>query len=179
MLYKTARTYAEDILSQLHPLCPSIAIAGSVRRHCGLCGDLDIVCLCSDIQRERVRERCLRGNPKIVSNGEQILSIVINNGVRLQVNFAKPTTKDLFEPTPSNWGSILLMRTGSKDFNKAICLRAASLGCQWKPFKGIVRDGKIVASETEEEIFKALKLKYIQPPARKQAAQKIMEKLTI
>ena len=167
MLYRTAKTYAEEIREQLYQLCSAITIAGSIRRHEPLCGDIDLVCLATDSQRAKVRQRCLRRNPKVISDGEHILSIVINNGVRLQVNFAKPTTTDLFAPVPGNWGSILMMRTGPKTFNQEICLKAAKMGFCWKPFVGIVKNNNIIASETEEDIFSALNLTYIQPDCRK------------
>ncbi len=168
MMYKTARKHAEDIRLQLHPLCSVLTIAGSVLRHSPLCNDIDLVCLASDSQRLKVRERCLRNSPEIRSDGEQILSIVLNNSIKVQVFFAHPIIEDLFKPTPSNYGSVLLCRTGPKAFCQHICLRAAKQGLHWNPFVGIIKNGKeIIASETEQDIFKALKMKYIQPRNRK------------
>jgi len=163
MLYRTANKQAKDICEQLMPLCSDVAIAGSVRRHCGLCGDIDIVCLASDTQRQAVRSRCLRKSPTIKQDGQQILSIVLNNGINVQIFFAHPKSQDLFSPTPSNWGSIMLCRTGPKEFNQSICIHAAKLGYKWHPFKGIISGDQIIASETEKDIFKTLHIKPISP----------------
>jgi len=166
MLYTTANRQAKDICEQLTPLCSDVAIVGSIRRHCGLCGDIDIVCLASDTQRQAVRSRCLLKSPTIKQDGNQILSIVLNNGINVQIFFAHPKTQDLFTPEPSNWGSIMLCRTGPKQFNQAICIRAAKLGYKWNTFKGIISGDQIIASETEQDIFKTLKIKPISPRNR-------------
>jgi DNA polymerase (family X) len=163
MLYKTAKKWATDICDQLIPLCDRIEIAGSIRRQEQLCDDIDLVCQCTDKQRAAVRARCLRANPEIRQSGDCILSIVLNNGIRVQVNFARPTMTELFEETPSNWGSIMLCRTGPKEFNQSICLRAGVLGYHWNPFYGIYERNRLLASETEEDIFHILKWRYIEP----------------
>jgi len=167
MLYKTANKWAKEICEQLMPLCSDIAIAGSIRRGCGLCGDIDIVCLASDTQRQAVRSRCLRKKKEIRQDGNQILSIVLTNGIHVQIFFAHPKTPDLFAPIPCNWGSIMLCRTGPKEFNQSICIQAAKLGYKWNPFKGIISGDQIIASKTEAEIFKTLHIKPINPRNRK------------
>jgi len=166
MLYKTAKKWATDICDQLIPHCNRCEPAGSIRRHEPLCGDIDLVCQCTDTQRAAVRARCLQSRPEIRQNGDCILSIVLNNGIRVQVFFASPTTKDLLEATPGNWGSIMLCRTGPKEFNQSICIRAATLGYHWNPFYGIYERNRLLASETEEDIFHILKWRYIDPVNR-------------
>jgi len=166
MLYTTARRWATDICDQLLPFCDRIEIAGSIRRHEPLCGDIDLVAQCTVSQRAAVRARCLKSNPEIRQNGDVILSIVLNNGIRVQINFARPTDSDLFGVTPCNWGSIMLCRTGPKEFNQSVCIRAATLGLRWNPFAGIYEHNRIIAGVTEEDIFKALKWHYIEPRYR-------------
>jgi DNA polymerase (family 10) len=166
MLYLTAKKWATDICDQLIPHCDRIEPAGSIRRHEPLCGDIDLVCQCTSQQRAVVRARCLKSNPEIRQDGDSILSIVLNNGIRVQINFVKRTETDLFEETPGNWGSIMLCRTGPKEFNQSICLRAAVLGLHWNPFYGIYERNRLIASATEEDIFKALKWRFIEPRHR-------------
>lgn len=167
MLYKTAKQWATDICDQLRPLCERIEIAGSIRRRQGLCSDIDLVCQASDSQRLRVRARCLRSSPQVRSDGTQIMSLVLHNNIQVQVFFARPTVTDLFETVPTNWGSIMLCRTGPREFNQAIALRAAELGLHWNPFAGIMRGDQIIASATERDIFHAVKWRYIEPEQRK------------
>ena len=166
MLYKTARKWAVEICEQLRPMCYRAEPAGSVRRHEPLCGDIDIVCECTDRQRAAVRARCLRAAVETRQNGDHILSIVLKRGIRLQVFFSRPMTTDLFETTPSNWGSIMLCRTGPKEFNQSVCLRAGILGLHWNPFYGIYERNRLISSATEKDIFHTLKWRYIEPANR-------------
>jgi DNA polymerase/3'-5' exonuclease PolX len=166
MLLSTAQRWASKIAAELQPLCGRIRAAGSVRRMAPLCGDLDFVCLATPEQRRAVRSRCLRNHPEVRADGEQILSLVLPNGIRIQLNFARPETADLFGVTPSNWGSIFLCRTGPLEFNRAICLRAARMGYHWNPFKGVTDHGEVIAAATEHAIFRVLDLSPIPPPQR-------------
>jgi len=166
MLYKTARKWATEICEQLRPMCYRAEPAGSVRRHEPLCGDIDIVCECTDRQRAAVRARCLKAKPEIRQNGVCVLSIVLSNGVRVQINFTQPKVTELFDEIPSNWGSIMLCRTGPKEFNQSVCLRAGMLSYHWNPFHGIYARNRCIASASEKDIFHALKWKYIEPENR-------------
>lgn len=163
MLYATAYKFASTIQEQIDPLCDRSAIAGSIRRHSALCGDIDLVCQVSRMQRMRVRERCLRSHPIVSADGEHILNFRLANDVRVNVFFARPAERDLFSVRPSNWGSVLLCRTGCADFCRLIALRAADLGYHWDPFRGILLGEVILASESEEDIFKALRMRPVDP----------------
>ncbi|MHA1860101.1 MAG: hypothetical protein ACTSVF_03260, partial [Candidatus Asgardarchaeia archaeon] len=72
---------------------------------------------------------------------------------------------DLYIASESNWGSILLQRTGPWQFNERIAKRALRMGMRWTA-KGILCNGKIIAGRSEEEIFKVLKLRWIPPEER-------------
>lgn len=74
-----------------------------------------------------------------------------------------------------NWGHCMLFRTGSRAFNHYLAIRANSRGLVWSPFSSNANapDGlfdpdtlQIAASKTEEEMFKALKLKFVEPRDR-------------
>jgi DNA polymerase (family X) len=86
---------------------------------------------------------------------------------QLDVFFAHGRSTDLLEATPSNWGAILLVRTGSREHNVQLCARAEKLGLKLEPQRGLVdADGRVVAGETEEEIFSALGLPWLAPAFR-------------
>lgn len=73
---------------------------------------------------------------------------------------------DVTRVEPGEWGSFLLYRTGSKDFN--IRVRAACKAKGWALNEhGLFDENKkLLANKTEEDIFKALGMKYIRPEDR-------------
>jgi DNA polymerase/3'-5' exonuclease PolX len=93
--------------------------------------------------------------------------------LQLDIFIATPTTTDLFTTTPTNWGSLLLCRTGSREHNVWICERALSMGLKWNPYRGLLGPSKqdgpldtIIASATEQDILSALGLEWIPPVMR-------------
>lgn len=92
----------------------------------------------------------------------------MNDYIQIDVFFTHAGEADLLSKTPSNWGSILLLRTGSKEHNIKLTQRAQTLGLKWETQRGIVApSGQIIASETEQDIFAALGLNYLEPKYRK------------
>jgi DNA polymerase (family 10) len=75
--------------------------------------------------------------------------------------------KDLLGSTPSNFGSLLLCRTGSKGHNVFFIEKAKARGLTWNPYHGVF-DPQIgcIASATEEDIFSALGLEFVIPEQR-------------
>ncbi len=63
------------------------------------------------------------------------------------------------------WGSALMYFTGSKEHN--ISLRRLAIERGWKLSEyGLFKDDKILASKTEEEIYKKLSVPFIEPRNR-------------
>lgn len=121
--------------------------------------DIDLVCLPKD--RELLINRA-RSRALVIRQGEQ--NVTLNwYGIRLDIFLAKPDESTLFEKIPSNWGSVLLCRTGPAEFNIGLATRAHELGFHWNPYRGITRDYEIIASRTEQEIFEALEMNYVEP----------------
>lgn len=161
-----ARAKAERIVAELAPFCDKIEIAGSIRRGRMFVNDIDLVVLPRAGQTNALRERCKR-NSEVVTDGEQNLIVKLPGiDFQLDVFIARPASTELFEKKPSNWGTLLLCRTGSKEYNIFLATRAQKLGLHWKPYEGIFDDELLIASETEEEIFAALKLAFIPPAMR-------------
>jgi len=74
-------------------------------------------------------------------------------------------TLDLFLATPENWGLILLIRTGSWAFSRALVThsRRAGYPCE----DGYLRhDGKLVETPEEEDVFDLLGLEWVEPQQR-------------
>jgi DNA polymerase (family 10) len=158
-----ARKIADFIVEALRPLCWKIEIAGSIRRQRPDCGDIDLVVIPTnhDALRRRIAQRC-----SLTSDGRDIIIAKMSNGVQLDVYCARPEERTLLDVTPSNWGSVMVCRTGSKEFNKYLCMAAAHKGLHWDPFRGVLRAGKVIASETEEDVFRALGLTWVCPESR-------------
>jgi len=158
-----ARRYADHIAAALQPFCNRLEIAGSIRRLRDYCGDIDLVAEPRDAVA--LRARILEGGA-VVQNGPQNIHIRLKNGVEVQVFLARPAAADLLETKPGNWGSLLLLRTGSREHNIYLLERAKSLSLRWSTHEGVFDGAKLIASETEEAIFDALKLPFIEPPSR-------------
>jgi DNA polymerase (family 10) len=158
-----AHRYAGQIVAALQPFCKRLEIAGSIRRERPYCGDVDIVAEPSN--EPALRARIIDGK-EVVQNGPQNIHVRLANSLEIQVFLARPESATLFEKIPSNWGSLLLCRTGSRDHNIFIAQKALSLGLKWNPYQGLFRDGILIASETEESIFAALNLDFIPPQKR-------------
>ena len=74
---------------------------------------------------------------------------------------------DIFMCTADNWGYILALRTGSKDYSHKI------LGSRWvsKGYHGtdgmLYKNGQPVKVKEEQDLFKLCGLKFIEPKFRK------------
>ena len=80
---------------------------------------------------------------------------------------------DLYRATAATWGILLLVRTGSKEHNVHLCNVAISKGFRLFYSQGLVKDGQVVAGQTEEEVFIALELPFIPPQDREISSQEI------
>lgn len=171
----TAEHLAKTIVEVLAPLCTRIEIAGSIRRRCPWVNDIDLVLIPRD--PTELRARVLR-KASPIQDGPLNLLVRLANGVQLDIFMAHDGRRDLISSTPSNFGSLLLCRTGSKEHNIKLATRALSLGLKWKIYEGIFAptpnrnpnlnpsSEELIASATEHEIFTALQLDYIEPENR-------------
>jgi DNA polymerase (family 10) len=150
-----ARRLAEALAKA--PGARRVEVAGSVRRRCETVRDIDI--LAASSSPKPVSDAFVR-NPevwKVNAHGETKSSVILRD--RLQV--------DLRVVGPEEFGAALLYFTGSKTHN--IKLRALAKKRGWKINEyGLFdeRTGKRIAGRTEEEIYKALGLAYVEPEMR-------------
>lgn len=156
---------ADRIVAALAPYCQRIEVAGSLRRARPQVGDIDIVALPHPGQEEGLRSRA-KARCRVVSEGDQSLVLTLANGWQLDLWIAQPDRSDLLETVPSNWGTLLLCRTGSKEHNIWLARRAHQLGLHWQPHQGVLRDGRVIASRTEEEVYAALAMRWVPPGLR-------------
>lgn len=159
-----AQHLAEKVAERLRPLCMRIEIAGSIRRGRPEVGDIDLVILTDNIPavKQRCTERC-----QIVVNGEQNFIVRMPTGLQLDIFFAHGPVNDLFAPQPSNWPSLLLCRTGSREHNIFLVEKAKALGLVWKPYREVLDpDGYVISGDDESSIYNQLGLPFIEPRSR-------------
>jgi DNA polymerase (family 10) len=160
-----ARALAERIVDEIKPFCDLVEIAGSIRRQRPFCGDIDLVILPND--SFKLKQRIFQDSrTQRVIDGDQNLIARLGNGVQLDIFLAHPGKTELFESTPSNFGSLLLARTGSREHNIWMIEKAKRAGMSWNPYHGVYMHRCCVAAATEVDIFRALGLDFIEPQDR-------------
>jgi DNA polymerase (family 10) len=172
-----AQDIAWKIRQALEPFCDKIEIAGSTRRERPVVNDIDLVLIPK--QGGALREiiaRCGRTCTQVVGKkpDPRNLIFMMKGDVQLDLYVAHSGIPDLVAPTPTNWGAVLLCRTGSMIHNIQLCSVARGKGSKFAPYRGVVAvgkccehaDGEIIASETEADIYRALGLDYREPTNR-------------
>jgi len=158
-----AEALAFKILQVIEPCCERVSIAGSVRRRRPEPNDIDIVLIPKPFMWTQIemRMRAELGAMRGIA-GTQL--------IRIYIPFANVPERhvqvDFYAATEQTWGTILLIRTGSTDHNIRLCTHAKALDMMLSASRGVIEKGKVVASKTEEEIFKALILPYVAPGDR-------------
>ena len=169
-----ANEEADSFLGALSNFCERAEIAGSIRRKRPYVHDIDLVVIPRFIERESY---LLFSTGELVSLLEEKLTemekssyiSLLANGDRMKRVLLRTADIpiDLYIATPENWSTLLLIRTGSREHNIYMCSLAKRLGMQLKADgSGLFRDGEIIAGNSEESIFQALGLNYIDPKAR-------------
>jgi DNA polymerase (family 10) len=166
MNFSRAVAIALTLSEKMLPYADQIQIAGSIRRARSVVGDIDLVILPKD--KAGLKARCA-AKWRTIRDGDQncIYEVPLSDmTVQVDIFFAHPASSDLFTKTPTNFGSLLLCRTGSKEHNIKLVEHAKRLGLRWNPYQGVFDGDQLIASETEESIFEALKLPYVPPEIR-------------
>ena len=135
-------------------------IVGSVRRKKPYTHDIDIMGIAT-LEQFKNAIKNIRREYKVTykENGPKIKKIYVEiNSHRVQV--------DLYCATPQNYGLTKIIRTGSAQHNMWLASYAISKGFNIKYSYGLIKDGKVVAGETEEEVFQALGLPVPKPELR-------------
>ena len=128
---------------------------GSIRRFSETIGDIDIVVATTDPVAVASFVLGLPEVDEVIGSGDTKTSFLTREGMQVDVRAV----------APAQIGSALLYFTGSKVHN--IALRQRAIDREWLLSEyGLFEDGEVVASETEEDIYRALGLEAIPPPLR-------------
>lgn len=154
-----AAAVAERILGELSAVvgCERCTYAGSLRRFRETVGDIDILAASSDpvpIMRALTK---LPDAAEVIARGEKKTSIRTTSGLQV----------DLRVIPPESWGAALQYFTGSKAHNarvREIAVRAGLKLSEYGLFEA--ESGKLIVSETEEELYPRLGMAWVPPPLR-------------
>lgn len=147
-----AERIAGQVKNAVGAHCDAIEVAGSLRRQRTKVHDIDFVVVTeSDVEWRKVSEELRRMRAKLSCSASSVIKALlpIKNGL-FRVDF--------YRAKPSTFGVHLLIRTGSADHNMWLAGHAISKGMWLKYSEGLIRDGTVVAGESEKGVFEALGL---------------------
>jgi DNA polymerase (family 10) len=132
-----------------------VVVAGSYRRRRETVGDLDILVTCPP--RAKVMDRFV-AHPDVAE-------VVSKGGTRSTVRLRSGLQVDLRVVPDASYGAALHYFTGSKAHNIAIRRRGVERGLKINEY-GVFRGKTRIGWRTEEEVFAAVGLPYIEPELR-------------
>ena len=132
-----------------------VVVAGSFRRMRETVGDLDILVTAAAPAQAMQRFSAYPEVKQVLSRGETRASVVLHAGIQVDVRVVADEC----------YGAALHYFTGSKAHNIALRRLAQELGLKLNEY-GVFRGGKRIAGETEESVYAALALPYIEPELR-------------
>lgn len=128
---------------------------GSIRRFSDTVGDIDIVVATADPSAVSAFVVGLPEAAEVIGSGGTKTSFLTREGMQVDVRTVEP----------DQLGSALLYFTGSKAHNIALRQRALDRGWLLSEY-GLFEEKKVVASKTEDEIYRALGMEPVPPPLR-------------
>jgi len=155
MQLNEAKKRGMQIYKQISPYVKRGRLAGSIRRNKTFVRDIDIVIELKPNNLDQLKSS-LMGLGELRLKGDKLIRFITKDNTQVDIYIA---TKENYEP-------LLLIRTGSKEHNIKLTTRALSMNMQLMA-NGLIdkKTGKIIAT-SERDIFKALKMSYIEPEKR-------------
>ncbi len=159
---KIARAVAEKLTAELIPTAERIEIAGSLRRNKEFVHDIDVVVLPSadgNAFETALTSLVQRGSLTPVRDGERIKAFTATKtGIPV----------DLYVASRDTFPTLFLIRTGSKNHNIKLAMRARELGMKLRASGDGIEDanGAPLRIESEEDIFRLLQVPYVSPDQR-------------
>lgn len=142
------------------PEVEKAVVAGSVRRKKETIGDIDFLAISSKPDGVMDRFVALPQVATVLAKGETKTSVKLKNGL----------DADLRVVPAESFGAALNYFTGSKDHNIALREIAIKKGLKLNEY-GLFKGKKQIAGKTEEDLYEALGLKYIEPELREMTGE--------
>jgi DNA polymerase (family 10) len=135
---------------------------GSLRRFSETIGDVDIVVAATTPEQVMETLVSMKSVERVLVRGAAKTSVVTHRGTQIDVRVVEA----------HQLGAARLYFTGSKGHNIKLRMRALSRGWTLNEYAlSEIEGGKVVASETEEQIYEALGLPWIAPVLREDAGE--------
>lgn len=157
ILYPEAARIAAQLSEHLQK-CAGIRmleVAGSFRRRRETVGDLDVVAAAADSTAAMKHFIAFPDIVQVTGSGETKTTVFLESSLQV----------DLRVVPPKSFGAALAYFTGSKSHNVHLRRIAQERGLLLNEY-GLFRDGAVIASRSEEEIYRALGLPRIPPELR-------------
>lgn len=153
---------AEGLAAELEtvPGVAAVTWCGSLRRFAETIGDVDLVA--SAVAADEVMKAVV-GHPmakEVVGSGGTKTSVLTHSGMQVDVRVV----------TADQYGAALIYFTGSKSHNVALRQRAIDRGWLLNEY-GLFDGEDLIASSTEESVYRALDLPFIPPPLRENSGE--------
>ncbi|MBI4085238.1 MAG: DNA polymerase/3'-5' exonuclease PolX [Candidatus Liptonbacteria bacterium] len=154
----------EERLERL-PEVEKAMVAGSIRRRKETIGDVDILVISKKSKKVMDYFKNMTEVAMIIASGETKSSVKLHSGLNV----------DLRVVPPESYGAALNYFTGSKDHNVALRKIAIEKKLKLNEY-GLFKVGKggketMIAGKTEEEIYRALGMDYIEPEMRENTGE--------
>jgi len=152
-----AEQVAEPLLDALKRVegVEQAVIAGSYRRRKETVGDLDILVACADAKKVMDRFVGYEEVSEVISHGTTRSSVRLRAGLQVDVRVVPE----------ESYGAALHYFTGSKAHNIAVRGIGVKKGYKTNEY-GVFKGDERIAGRTEEEVFAAVDLPYIEPELR-------------
>lgn len=159
-----AQEHANRLLFVIADLCEKVEVVGSIRRKRPEVHDIDVIVIPKfdkpfySLAWDHIATRLKKElNMQVIRKGPSLMTLGFGE-VDLPV--------DIYRAQPGTWGVLLLIRTGSTQHNIMLCSKAQQMGMKLSAKEGVIKNGKVIASRTEQEIFTALDMKFVPPEER-------------
>lgn len=159
---REAAALADGLRRELeaHPSIERCVVAGSIRRRQDTVGDIDLVAVSDDAPAAAAALLARPDLDMVYSRGPQRVSVALASGIDV----------DLRIVPRESFGSALLYFTGSRAHTLALRQLALAQGLRLNEY-GLYRGEARIAGQTEEEIYAALSLPYLDPTERRGSAE--------
>jgi DNA polymerase (family 10) len=139
-----------------------ISVAGSLRRGKETVGDIDI--LVGDDEPGAIMDTFVAYGEvgDVLMKGPTKSSVRLKNGLQVDIRAVEA----------KSWGAALCYFTGSKEHNVSMRRIGVEMGLKLNEYGLFERDsGKLVTGATEEQVYKALGLRYVEPELRENSGE--------
>ncbi len=136
-----------------------IAYAGSLRRMRETIGDIDILAVGPPGLMDLFSRQPYV--TEVIAKGERKTSVRTDRGLQV----------DLRLVPDESWGAAMIYFTGSKEHNVRIREMAVKKGWKLSEYGLFDGDGRLIAAETEEDVYDALGMRWIPPTLREDGGE--------